>query len=445
MNPPAPSGIVPHMPTDVLAGDLGTLTNDDLYAAIVAFSDAQPNEGWLHDYTETWDDAALTKIAAFANTFGGVLIVGVRKKKSDVKCYVVGTQSNTEHKTKVASSIAANISPTPPYDIFECHEPGQPTKRFCVVRVRSSKALYLITKKGFQPVYVRNEDEARPADAAQLRALIERQGKAPTDLPRLARQAEQLRDALNLRRNYKDTTSETWFLSASDAADTFLKLELIPSQRQWIDVEASHENRFRTLVASLYPRIAETRGGVAKETSNRGADYYEYVWYHTNIDFEARWRITGTGEVAQANRIEYQYPVGPGEWSIVDLAFYVIQFARLGAAWWQSLGYFGDGRLLAQLTVNQLKIARGGPGGPFIHAVNLMHPRVKGATIPVDAIAVAVSSRTAASADLKWDYFSASAKLGRITTALLNQLLRGLGHSVLWQRLEEAIQVLVDA
>jgi predicted HTH transcriptional regulator len=156
------------MPTNLFTDDLNALDNDELYLAIAGFAKTQQSEGWRHDYTVQWSDLALTKVAAFSNTFGGILIVGVKKEKTDIACELVGVESETEYKTRIASAIAANISPVPSYDVFECHKPNFHNLRFCVVRVRERRSLHLITKKGLVPVYVRNEDQDLPADASQL-------------------------------------------------------------------------------------------------------------------------------------------------------------------------------------------------------------------------------------------------------------------------------------
>jgi hypothetical protein len=428
---------------ELLTSDLNGLTNDQLYAAIVSFATTQPCEGWRHDYTETWDEeSALAKIAAFANTFGGVLIVGIRKRKSDPSCQIVGVPSTTEYKTKIASSIGANLSPTPFYEIFESHPPGDTTRRFCIVRVRSGNALHLLTKKGMHPAYVRNEDEAKPANAAQLRALIQRERNSPQNVVRFPERAAAIRDALNIRRKYKDPNSKRWFLSASEAVDTFFKVELIPSDDLGVSLDREQEQKFRSLISACCPRIAETEGRVANETAYRGADHYQYIWYHKNIDYEVRWHITETGEIGQGSRMEYQNSTAPGEWSVVDLVMQAIIFVRLGLTWWRNHGYFGDGRLFAQLNVGHLRIAQG-DSGSYTHLVNLMHPRLRGAAIPSDVIELGASSRTAANADIAWSYFFASESAAKLLTPLLNQLLRGLGHSSVWRSFEENIHNLV--
>jgi hypothetical protein len=430
------------VPIDLLTADLNGLGNDDLYGAIVALAVAQPGEGWRHDYTETWDDqSALTKVAAFANTLGGLLIVGIRKAKGDVSCTIQGVSSRSEYKTTIASSIAANLSPTPHYEIFECHFPADPTKRLCVVRVRSSHALHLITKKGMHPVYVRNEDEARPANAAQLRVLIERERGSSQNPGRLAERAAVIRDALNIRRKYKDHDSKQWFLSASEAADTFFKLELVPGDDISSPLDQVEEEKLRRLILAYCPRVVETEGRVANEAAYRGADHYHFIWYHKNIDYEVRWHITEAGEIAQGSRMEYQNSTASGEWSVVDLILHSIIFLRLATTWWRNRGYFGDGRLFAQLNVGHLRVARNNQS--FTHLVNLMHPRLRGATVPLQAIELGESTRTGANAEVPWNYFSASDSPEKLLSPLLNQLLRGLGHSVNSGTFDKVIRDLV--
>ncbi len=69
------------MTADLFTDELGSLSNDELYAAVVELARAQPNERWRLEYTDQWEESSLKDVAAFANTFGGLLIVGVRKGK----------------------------------------------------------------------------------------------------------------------------------------------------------------------------------------------------------------------------------------------------------------------------------------------------------------------------------------------------------------------------
>jgi predicted HTH transcriptional regulator len=135
------------MAVDLFSEDLDKYKNEEKYSALVQFCAARLNEGWRLDYAREWDEHALEKVASFANTFGGVLIIGVKKDKSDPEPLLIGVNSSTEYKTRVASSIAANISPIPLYYVYECHKPGEPNCKLCVVQVRNVNSFHLLTKK----------------------------------------------------------------------------------------------------------------------------------------------------------------------------------------------------------------------------------------------------------------------------------------------------------
>jgi hypothetical protein len=166
------------------------------------------------------------------------------------------------------------------------------------------------------------------------------------------------------------------------------------------------------------------------------------VWYHKNADYEVRWRVTETGEIGQGNRMESDYSGGPGKWSIVDLVSQVIIIARLGLTWWQTHGYFGEGRLFAQLNVGQLPIAQDIVDGSYVGLADMMHPLVGATRIPYGAVQPSASPRTSANASVPWNYFSASESLSTVVAPLLNQLLRGLGHSADLKTLEESVRLL---
>jgi hypothetical protein len=435
------------MSTDLFADDLDALGNDGLYAAIAQFADEQPNEGWRHDYTEEWGDDAVTKVAAFANTFGGLLIVGVRKGKADVTPVLIGAQSNFEYKTRIASAIAANISPVPLYNIFECHTPGISNKRFCVVRIRDDKALHLVTKKNLSPVYVRNEDEARPANAEQLRRLIDRERELPLLSESFNRRAHDLQVTKVVKCGYQDTDSENWHMSASQYSLTTLKLEMVPTQAILLELERSHEVKLRDLVAGLYRRVQHTiQDGVANQAEIRAAQSYEYVWYHKNLDYEGRWRITGGGEIGHATQMKYDQP-GAGQpcWSMVDIAMYVVLFATLSLKWWESSGYLGEGQFHAQLNVPGLSLLRS-KDGYFTGAFDPLHSpghAIHRPSIRKDAILVSPSPGTGADAMVKVNHFTAKKNLPRLTTSILNQLLRPLGYAVVWDLLQGNIESMI--
>jgi hypothetical protein len=92
------------MSVNLYTADLNSLGGTELCAAIEALlrlSDPPSDrlsEGWTLDYKEQWSDDMLKHTAAFANTFGGLLLVGVSEKGAKPQ-HVVGVEFRSELKT----------------------------------------------------------------------------------------------------------------------------------------------------------------------------------------------------------------------------------------------------------------------------------------------------------------------------------------------------------
>jgi schlafen family protein len=68
--------------TDLFTVEFNTLGDDQRYSAIASFAQAQPTESNRHDFKLIWTNDAIKDVAAFANTFGGILIIGVEKSQN---------------------------------------------------------------------------------------------------------------------------------------------------------------------------------------------------------------------------------------------------------------------------------------------------------------------------------------------------------------------------
>jgi len=441
------------MSSDLLTSDLSPLSNDDLYAVVESFVRAQPSEGWQVEYTVQWEPSALKDVAALANTFGGVLIVGVKKEKTDPIATLVGVASDSEYKTGIASSIATNLVPIPPYSIFECVMPEVPSKRVCVVRVRESRVLHLITSKDSayqrKPVFVRNEDVSEPASASQLRWLIERQQNAPTLGTRVSERGSNLRHVMLVGSGYQRPDDGDWNYSARQTSTTFLKLGMIAMDAPPIWLEESHERWLESTVSRVYPGFSGVlSSGAAVQAEVRGADFYERAVYHKNLNYESKWRVTRDGDIGHATQMTCG-SVGPkGEWSVVDLATYIVLFMRLATAWWAFNSYFGNGHLFAQLNVPGLEVLRHPKDGYFImgfDAAASPRPSIHKPSLEKHAIRCAVQpSSGTAIAECDVSCFGDESSRVTVVSSILNQLLRSLGHGADLKALRDHVDRLLQ-
>lgn len=366
------------------------------------------------------------------------MIIGVEKNQSHSEAKVIGVTSTSELTTGIASSIATNISPTPSYDIMECHKPGEINKRFCVVRIRSDSTLYLVTKKDISsPAFVRNADQTVRADAAQLRRMIDRERQSVENLDDfLLSHARQILEDMIIGENYADNVN--WTSTGWQRSETYFKLALVPEERKWMALDVREEDKLNRLIQEHYRRVQSNLSGVtpvARDAPNRSADFYEYRWYHKNLAYEGRWRISNRFDLAHATQIRHD-----SQWSLLDVVIYTILLLRIGAKWWKSFGYFGNGILLADLRVNQLQLARGSSG----QFLKLFGPAEGDFGMRSDVLMVHQHQRTESTAYVHINAATIRENIPAIVTSLMNPLLRSLGHAVLWAEFKENVRVIAD-
>jgi hypothetical protein len=412
------------MSVDLYKDDLNSLGGTDLYTALEALIRLQDSpadrlsEGWTLDYKEQWSDEMLKHVAAFANTFGGLLLVGVSEK--DGKPHeIVGVQLKSELKTQIASSISANISPTPSYDIAECVHPKDGARRIAVVRIRNIRRLHYYMK-GDKPVYVRNADESRPANAAQLRSLIEQRTRE-SDRIDSRHLLKELSSRFYVQRAQGAGTQEERKQTRTRSATSFMAL-LHPLERQSFPFDASTENLFDNSIARYFPEVAQRWNDESAESSdNRGKDWYGVEFWQPNLDFEMNW-LFAEREIAFITQVNI--PVsGFGDcWSLADLVLNIAFLIRSANAAWTAVGFYGEAAFACELKVEGLKLYQATKGyhSIFYNVELFIVPAIiKGGSLKVSL------ART----ELETTFASRSSDLTDTVAAITNQLLRGLGYS----------------
>jgi len=449
------------MTFDLYRDDLGAISGTDLISAIEGFcrtgdpiSD-RPQEDYRLDFKEEWNEKALRVVASFANTFGGLLFVGISEEDGKPK-QILGVQSQREIKTKIASSIASNISPTPAYDIGECTLPSDPIRRLCVVRVRTGVHLHLLTTKGENnPVYLRNADESRPAQAAELRALIEQRspstGVGP-DWPNRLPEWQQF--AVRQKQDKQSDTTRT--------SPTYFKAVVLPLAQSPLILDQSLETELQRIVSIRYPGVSGIVpiSAPIEHDDDRGRDWYEMRWLHTNLDYERRWRVNSRGEFGFVTQTRYPLAAYGNFWSLCDTALGLISTLAATRTWWGASNYFGDARLIAWLDVRGLKLYQleEYPRGfaPLFYNRGKWPERrdwpLKPANVPEypfsetnmtlssDVLSLSETQTDQnAVAEVDLNYASLSEELPEIVALVLNQLIRQLRHTANLKRLREEV------
>ena len=164
-------------------------TTEISYQDVVSFCEQGIGEGVNLDYKKDFPPSGLEKtISSFANTFGGVILIGVEDEDSKPKPPFVGIEYKDKLEERVWNIIVDNIYPPMFPEIRVC--PPQNNKTFVIIRVPQSNetphAIYNNTQ-----VYVRTGNRNKPEDLATLEQI--------EWLRNRRKKSEELREMLYLR------------------------------------------------------------------------------------------------------------------------------------------------------------------------------------------------------------------------------------------------------
>jgi hypothetical protein len=429
------------MADDLYRVNLQSVGGSPLYRLIHEFTsmerpiDDRPREGYLLDYKEDVSDRFLRSVAAFANTFGGLLIVGVTEKDGRPDT-LAGVSVQGEWKTKIASMIAANLFPCPQFEIAECALPTDGGRKLSVVRVRETPEICLLAKKGEpHPVYVRIEDQSAPADASQLRALLDRKRK--TQIP-----SAEIEARLVPIRNRLWVTVDAG-TSPRTRSETHLRIAVCPYTHPSMPLDLVVERRFSKIVSEQLPGLQTlVNQNEAAIEFPRWRDWFEMHFIDKAHDYERRWHLSTSGEIGFVTQTRWPVTGSEALWSLYDVAQDISLVGKIAREFWMYTGYFGAFRLEAEVHVGGLKLAMNSQGFP-----PLFYERVQGGLFfPLDrtSIAVVTNPQTAGQAQADLTYSDLQASLSDTVGLVLNQLLRCMGHTADLQRLRGALRGLTE-
>lgn len=423
-------------PYDLFRADISRIPGADLYAAVESLilmhepQTARMQENYLLDYKSEWNNKAVHSVAALANTFGGLILVGITDIKGRAD-QIVGVSSKRELKTRLASSISTNIIPAPPYEIAECELPHDTTKRLAVIRDRQGSALHLVNTKGDHPVYVRNEDESVPANAAQLQLLMRRELRRSVSEQDLNSRLVELRRAMYVT-HMQLTGDQTQRLRSNEE----LFVALVPTDPLSLNIDSSLELKFKNLIGDIFTKVwGYWVHGEADIEDNRSSDWYEARFLLKKTDYEMKWRLTSTGDIALVTQIGVPLPSGGTSWSLADMALNLFFISRMANTIWSDLGYLGDDRISVELRTGNFKLHAGSlgydslfyPGGSL--TASIMPDRSN-------------TPQPGAAASLDQTYFTRGDSAEISLTPLLNRILRSLGHSAHLDNLKKELRTL---
>lgn len=425
---------------NLFSDDLTTVTPPDLEQAIVQLSRSEVEEKFRLDFKEIWNaDKQCPDVAALANTYGGLLVVGV----SDDRQRFPGTPppKNSDLKTQISSQIATRISPVPIFEVHTCPAPDDRNNLLVVIRVLPQPRLHLYLK-GDKPVYVRNEDGTFPASAAQLQALLDRIRSVA------ANAASQVDPFTTVARDFFVTKAKS---SAGTSAsrlnmdnrlrsDTNLMIGVVPERPLGVTLDVTMDGRFKEMLYRLYPSIGQRRSvdlGVSiAEREDRARTWFRFNHLDLARDHEMIWAFDSKGGIQCLFEVADRIGTGAADlWSIPDLFVSLRSTIRLIHAWWSALGFWGAGLFAAKLQVGRLvPCCNGDAYLPLFFETSV--------TVPMNAVQRLYGNYqvSAAQAEIPLTYDGRTSSERKCLVDIGNQLLRDLRFGVDAAALQVALE-----
>jgi hypothetical protein len=407
-----------------------TAGDNEIYKAIENLIDInapqteRQAEGYTIDFKEEWADKSLRVVASFANTFGGIIVIGVSESAGRAD-NIVGVGGKGELKTKIAGSISSNISPIPDYDIVECGMPSDPSRRLAVVRVRADNRLHYLLKKGEQPIYIRNVDQSIPALASELRASIENERNHLPGTPLSTDPFASPGEAFRVTRAKGSGTLQERKSRRSEAL-SYMKVAVRPSRIVSIPLDYTYEERFKDQVARRFPEHQKAvLNDIGAESECRSRNSYIYKVLEDGVDIEAIWSVTRAGAIGHASTVAIT-----GHrliWSLPDFVANLISSIQLADDVLSTAGYYGSLILDVELKPGGAVIAKDGVRGFAVllrtdfykHTWPIVIPQYQEAPL-----------NKAGLASTELDFNQRREGLNAAVAQMVNEILRDLGYAV---------------
>jgi len=353
------------------------------YRDLVAFLALKMRETELYDYKHDFpkDGADLAKtLAAFANTAGGVLLIGVAQDKdtggpSAIRGVDGGENASIERVQQIA---LRNVFPALPIEAKAILIPdGEPSAGRCVVIVRvhaSPQAPHIMVDTN--AVYVRTGDISHPEKFPELRWLEHLQARR--------REPEEMR-----KRLWDESLRFAQLYASAEAAKSIWWLIFASSPTYPFEHLAS-EREVRQTMSELMAESAPCPGGAIRRHVRPVPDHGR------GVEFT---RLHATGFAFHASAFPSSFQMPGGQWLPEQIA----EDWRLGAKTLRKLGWSGHASIRVELR-------------------NVMGHRFD-ATVSFQSVVndVTVEEQVLASEMMNQEGYTAAARL-------LDRLIWGMGH-----------------
>lgn len=319
--------------------DLFQINLDDLqlsdieqFTGIERPENERPKEGVRLDFKKEIPDKIGDTVTAFANTYGGLIILGVKsdKKKQNIPVEITGISGTEDIKPTIVNKILSTVYPRPPFSVGVAIHDKKPDHVVIVIRVDESRIdLHMYIAGQSNKISVRVEDEDRYASLQEIETLFEKK-KRFTSEDFFNRNLSEL--YVSWRQNGQESRSGNHH-----------KISLIPFDNFGIRLDRNSEQIFYDLIRIKF------RKDKSIDTENRHAEYYQIEARNKESDYHRIWRLYTSGA------IEFISQVGKGtptrQENLGDMLVDTISIIEVYKTFLEGKGFFGKTYLKHEISI----------------------------------------------------------------------------------------------
>jgi hypothetical protein len=275
------------MTMNLFTGPLEELRLEDVdaFLGLGGPREDRPRSGTRVDYAIDVPDDVGETVAAFANTDGGIIVLGVSARDGiPVERAGVMWDPSSDLKTRIASAICSTVRPRPRFEVGIAAFEASVSVLVAVLWVEEGDyPPYMFTRDGANTIPIRIADRNAPADLRTLEAMFARRAQLEAEGQRPFPGGELLVS------HHADGKRQP--------SSTQLTLRARPRRHMRIRLDAAMEKK---LLQELW-RSTQLRPG---PVVSRRKDYFQTAFVaEPPIDHEHAWRIGGDGSVVFATQI----------------------------------------------------------------------------------------------------------------------------------------------
>ena len=275
------------MTMNLFTGSLAELRLEDVdaFLGLGGPREDRPRVGTRVDYAIDVPDNLGETVAAFANTDGGIMVLGV-SSRDGVPIERAGMlwDPSCDLRTRIANAIGSTARPRPRFEVGVVAFEASVTVQVAVLRVEEGDyPPYMFTRDGANKIPTRISDQNVPADLRTLEAMFARRAQLEAEGQR------PFPGGALLVSHHADGEIQP--------SSTQLLLRARPRRHLRIRLDTAME---KTLLQALWWATQLRPGPVV----SRRRDYFQTAFVaEPPIDHEHAWRIGGDGSVAFATQI----------------------------------------------------------------------------------------------------------------------------------------------